>query len=141
MDEEEKIKYWNEIFVLYDKDVEGEINLNLLPDYLSAVGIIIEKKDLKEKISEIAPNNTNTIRFNDIWNAFHEFPTITNEQIINAFKTFDKGGKISKEELKYMLTNLGDKINEEETEKIFKIFKIEGDEIDYQEFLNRYEIN
>ena len=137
---DEKINFWKEIFVLFDKDFNGKINVNLLPKYLNSVGVVIEKKDLIEKISEIENENKNFVNFDEIWNMFNEYPIVTNEDIINAFKTFDKNGKISKEELKYFLTNLGNKITEEEAEKIFKLFKIENDEIDYQEFLNKYEI-
>ena len=137
---EDKINFWKEIFVLFDKDFNGCIDINLLPKYLNSVGVIIDKKDLLDKISEIDPENKGFINFEQIWNFFNEFPIVTNDDIINAFKTFDEDGKISKEELKYFLTNLGNKITEEEAEKIFKLFKIEGDEIDYQEFLNKYEI-
>ncbi len=137
---DEKINFWKEIFVLFDKDFNGKINVNLLPKYLNSVGVVIEKKDLIEKISEIENENKNFVNFDEIWNMFNEYPIVTNEDIINAFKTFDKNGKINKEELKYFLTNLGNKITEEEAEKIFKLFKIENDEIDYQEFLNKYEI-
>ena len=137
---DEKINFWKEIFVLFDKDFNGMINVNLLSKYLSSVGVIIEKKDLIEKIAEIDPENKGYVNFEQIWNIFKEYPIVSNEDIINAFKTFDINGKISKEELKYFLTNLGNKITEEEAEKIFKLFKIEGDEIDYQEFLNKYEI-
>ena len=137
---DEKINFWKEIFVLFDKDFNGMINVNLLPKYLNSVGVVIEKKDLIEKISEIENENKNFVNFDEIWNMFNEYPIVSNEDIINAFKTFDKNGKISKEELKYFLTNLGNKITEEEAEKIFKLFKIENDEIDYQEFLNKYEI-
>ena len=137
---DEKINFWKEIFVLFDKDFNGKINVNLLPKYLNSVGVVIEKKDLIEKISEIENENKNFVNFDEIWNMFNEYPIVTIEDIINAFKTFDKNGKISKEELKYFLTNLGNKITEEEAEKIFKLFKIENDEIDYKEFLNKYEI-
>ena len=137
---DEKINFWKEIFVLFDKDFNGKINVNLLPKYLNSVGVVIEKKDLIEKISEIENENKNFVNFDEIWNMFNEYPIVSNEDIINAFKTFDKNGKINKEELKYFLTNLGNKITEEEAEKIFKLFKIENDEIDYQEFLNKYEI-
>ena len=137
---DEKINFWKEIFVLFDKDFDGKIDINLLQKYLNSVGVIIEKKDLIEKISEIDPEKKGLVNFDEIWNFFNEFPVVTNDDIKNAFKTFDKNGKISKEELKYFLTNLGNKITEEEAEKIFKLFKIENDEIDYQEFLNKYEI-
>ena len=67
---------------------------------------------------------------------------ISNEEIIDAFKAFDKNGKISKEELKYVMTNLGDKIKEEDADKLLSNFKMdEQGNLDYKEFLSKYGIN
>ena len=38
------------------------------------------------------------------------------------------------------MTNLGDKLSEEEAEKLLSHFKIENGEIDYNEFLTKYNI-
>ena len=80
------------------------------------------------------------ITFEELYNLFSSLDSITNEDIINAFKVFDKNGKINKEELKYIMTILGDKLSEEEAEKLLSHFKIENGEIDYNEFLTKYNI-
>ena len=38
---DEKINFWKEIFVLFDKDFDGKIDINLLQKYLNSVGVII----------------------------------------------------------------------------------------------------
>ena len=81
------------------------------------------------------------LSFDDFWNSFNQYNVITNEEISNAFKVFDKDGKLNKEELKYVMTNLGDKVSEAEAEKFFTNFKIdENGNIDYKEFLSKYGI-
>ena len=54
----------------------------------------------------------------------------------------DKSGKISKDELKYVMTNLGDKIKDEDAEKLLSNFQVdEQGNLDYKEFLTKYGIN
>ena len=55
-----------------------------------------------------------------------------------AFRVYDRDGNgfISKTELKYVLTNLGEKITDEEVGEIFKEADLDGDEqISYEEFV------
>ena len=73
--------------------------------------------------------NKGTIHFNLIHNYLQSVGIVIEKKEIN------------KEELKYIMTNLGDKISEEEAETILSNFKIENGEIDYMEFLNKYNIN
>ena len=79
--------------------------------------------------------------FDDVYNSLSKYNVLTDEEIVNAFKVFDKDGTISKEELKYVMTNLGDKITEAEAEKLFSNFKIDNNgNINYKDFLNTYNI-
>ena len=74
-----------------------------------------------------------------IWQNFKDCKVITDQEIIEAFKAFDKDGKINKEELKYVMTNLGDKIKDEEAEKLLSKFQIdEKGNLDNEEFLSEY---
>ena len=108
---------------------------------MSAVGVIFDRKEVSGKIDEADKEKTGFMSFNQIWDAFSALKEITNEEIIDAFKAFDKGGKIRKEELKYVMTSLGDKIKEEEADKILSNFNIDAEgNIDYKAFLQKYEI-
>ena len=138
MNEKEKKNLWMDIFNLFDKENKGTIPIQVLHKYLQSVGIVIERKEIKNKLDENGQKDKDEFTFEELYNLFSSLDSITNEDIINAFKVFDKNGKINKEE--YIMTNLGDKLSEEEAEKLLSHFKIENGEIDYNEFLTKYNI-
>ena len=125
---------------LYDKKHKGTITTQQLPKYLSSAGVVVDKKEIIEVTNKY--NKTSEMTFDDVWNCFGNNDTITEDDIKEAFAVFDKGGKINKEELEYVLMNLGDKISEEEAKKFFSYFNIDDEgNIDYVEFLNKYGIH
>ena len=138
--ENERENFWKDVFILLDKENKGKIHFKLIHNYLQSVGIVIEKKEIKSELQKNGYKEKEEYTFEEIYKTFNSINTITNEEILNAFQVFDKNGKINKEELKYIMTNLGDKISEEEAENILNNFKIENGEIDYMEFLNKHNI-
>ena len=135
-----KKQYWQDLFVLYDKKHKGAITTQQLPKYLSSAGVVVDKKEITEVTNKY--NATGEMTFDDVWNYFGNNDTITEDDIKEAFAVFDKGGKINKEELEYVLMNLGDKISEEEAKKFFNHFNIDNEgNRDYVEFLNKYGIH
>ena len=141
MEENDKEEFWREMFVLFDKNNNNYLNLDSLKKYFSAVGVLIDNKELYKKLEEFDPNKNRQFTFEQIWNNFKDCKIITDEEIIDAFKAFDKDGKINKEELKYVMTNLGDKIKETDADKLLSNFQVdEQGNLDYKEFLNKYGI-
>ena len=141
MDEIEREEFWKEMFVLFDKEDNNYLTLDLLKKYLSAVGVLIELKELYKKLEEFDPQKNRQFTFEQIWQNFKDCKVINDEEIIEAFKAFDKDGKINKEELKYVMTNLGDKIKDSEAEKLLSKFQVdEQGNLDYKEFLRKYGI-
>ena len=141
MDENNKEEFWREMYVLFDKNDNNYLNLDSLKKYLSAVGVLIDNKELYKKLEEFDPDKNRKFTFDQIWENFKDCKVISDEEIIEAFKAFDKDGKINKEELKYVMTNLGDKIKEEDADKLLSNFQVdEQGNLDYKEFLNKYGI-
>ena len=141
MDENNKEEFWREMYVLFDKNDNNYLNLDSLKKYLSAVGVLIDNKELYKKLEEFDPDKNRKFTFEQIWENFKDCKVISDEEIIEAFKAFDKDGKINKEELKYVMTNLGDKIKEEDADKLLSNFQVdEQGNLDYKEFLNKYGI-
>ena len=139
MDKEE---YWKEMFVLFDKEDNNYLTLDELKKYLQAVGVLITNKELYKMLEEFDPEKKRQFTFEKIWTNFKDCKVISDEDIVEAFKAFDKNGKISKEELKYVMTNLGDKIKEEDADKLLSNFQVDGQgNLDYKEFLGKYGIN
>ena len=64
--------------------------------------------------------------------------TDTEEELIDAFKVFDRDGNglISAAELRHVMTNLGEKLTDEEVDEMIKEADIDGDgHINYEEFV------
>ena len=141
MEDNNKEEFWREMYVLFDKNDNNYLNLDSLKKYLSAVGVLIDNKELYKKLEEFDPDKNRKFTFEQIWENFKDCKVISDEEIIEAFKAFDKDGKINKEELKYVMTNLGDKIKEEDADKLLSNFQVdEQGNLDYKEFLNKYGI-
>ncbi len=137
-----KEEFWREMFVLFDKNDNNYLTLDSLKKYLSAVGVLIELKELYKKLEEFDHNKNRQFTIDMIWNNFKDCKVINDQEIVEAFKAFDKDGKINKEELKYVMTNLGDKIKEEDADKLLSNFQVDDQgNLDYKEFLGKYGIN
>merc|ERR1712226_1522397 len=64
--------------------------------------------------------------------------TDTEEELIEAFKVFDRGGNgfISAAELRHVMTNLGEKLADEEVDDMIREADVDGDgQINYEEFI------
>jgi len=64
--------------------------------------------------------------------------TDTEEELIEAFKVFDRDGNgfISAAELRHLMTNLGEKLTDEEVDEMIREADVDGDgQINYEEFV------
>ena len=88
-----------------------------------------KEKDESNKIENIDENNNNEFDFNE-----------NDENIIlKAFQHFDmdNSGKINVEEIKHVLTFLGDIMSEDEVNKFFNSVEIDKNGyLDYREFIH-----
>lgn len=64
--------------------------------------------------------------------------TDTEEELVEAFKVFDRDGNglISAAELRHVMTNLGEKLTDDEVDEMIREADIDGDgHINYEEFV------
>merc|ERR1719493_651802 len=64
--------------------------------------------------------------------------TDTEEELIEAFRVFDKDGNgfISAAGLRHVMTNLGEKLTDEEVDEMIREADIDGDgQVNYEEFV------
>ena len=134
-----KEKEFKDAFDLYDNDKDGNITIKelnlvlkcLCPDFISTEYEIFKDSD---------PNGIGKLNFDDFIELMSGKlrETDTEEEIINAFKVFDKSGNglISGADLRHIMTTLGDKLSEEEVDEIIREAEINGDGyILYEEFV------
>ena len=81
-----------------------------------------------------------TIDFNEFMSSFQRklIDSDTEEELVEAFKTFDldENGTISADELKYVMTNMGENLSDNEIEEMIVEGDVDGDGlISYEEFV------
>ena len=138
--QEEKVTECKEVFDLFDKDKDGVITIKELGDVMGALGAYPTEAELQEINNEINKNGTGKIEFNEFLELYARKmkEPDTEEDLIEAFKTFDKDGSgvISANKLKHIMVVFGGKLTEEEVDEMFKEADIDKDGfINYHEFV------
>ena len=140
---EDKIAEYKEAFDMFDKDGSGTIDVGEIVKIMKNFGYPIKKSEAQRMISEIDDNGDGELDF-------EEFVTLMEKQtnyvdqteeelVLAAFKSFDKDhdGKITNHELKYLLTQMGDKFTDEELNLLFQESNLDiNGTLDYQDFIN-----
>jgi calmodulin len=137
---EDKITECKEVFDLFDKDKDGSITVKELGDVMRALGANPTQTELQEMINEVDSNGSGKIEFKEFLELFAKKmkDPDTEEDLIEAFKIFDKDGNgvISAQELRHVMTTLGERLTEEEADEMIREADIDGDGyINYHEFV------
>lgn len=137
----EQIAEFKEAFSLFDKDGDGTITSKELGTVMRSLGQNPTEAELQDMIREVDQDRSETIDF-------PEFLTLMarktmqdidyEEEIKEAFKIFDKNDNkhISAAELRHVMSNLGEKLTDEEVDEMIREADIDGDgQINYEEFV------
>ena len=141
-DQEEEAK---KVFIKYDKDCSGGIDLGELEAMMRELGQEPTEVELRELFEQFDTNCDHQIDM-------EEFVTLmsnrvkdqgTREEINQAFKFFDSDGdnSISKEDLIILMKKLGEELKEEEIEDMIRVADTTKDgKISFDEFSKVLEI-
>lgn len=140
----EKVNEFKEAFEIFDKDKDGYITLKELGDIMQNLGQCPTEAELQDMISEVDKDKNGTLDFTEFLGlmARKMRDTDNNEEIIEAFKVFDKDGNglLSPNELLDVMTSLGEKVTLEEVTEMVKEADYDGDgQINYEEFVRMIE--
>ncbi|CAG8608266.1 5325_t:CDS:2 [Ambispora leptoticha] len=119
---------YREAFQLFDKKGNGTIPSEALGDLLRALG----QNPTEAEVGELAKKAGKEVTYDaflKILNRPDGFaPAGTYEDFIEGFQIFDKDrtGFIAASELKYVLTNLGEKLTSEEVDELFKNVEVDS---------------
>ncbi len=137
---EDKIAEFKEAFEIFDKDKDGFITIKELGEIMKNLGQSPTDAELQDMINEVDIDGNGNIDFKEFLGlmARKMRDTDTEEELIEAFKVFDRdsNGLISSQELKHVMTSLGEKITDEEVDEMIREADIDGDGyINYEEFV------
>ena len=137
---EEHVSEFKEAFDLFDKNGDGRIPTKELSTMMRSLGQNPSDSELRDMIDEVDADNTGTIDFTEFLTmmARKMKETDSEEEIKEAFKIFDRDGSgfISAAELRQVMTSLGEKLTDDEIDKMIREASQDGDErIDYNEFV------
>ena len=137
---EEQKQEIKEAFDLFDTDGSGSIDAKELKVAMRALGFEPRKEEVRKMIADIDRDGSGTIDFPEFLSlmARKMKDTDTEEELVEAFKVFDRDGNglISAAELRHVMTNLGEKLTDEEVDEMIREADVDGDgHINYEEFV------
>ncbi|KAF5891186.1 calmodulin isoform X1, partial [Clarias magur] len=134
---EEQIAEFKEAFSLFDKDGDGTITTKELGTVMRSLGQNPTEAELQDMINEVDADGNGTIDFPEFLTmmARKMKDTDSEEEIREAFRVFDKDGNgyISAAELRHVMTNLGEKLTDEEVDEMIREADVDGDgQVNYE---------
>uniref|UniRef100_A0A4X2L2T7 EF-hand calcium-binding domain-containing protein 11 n=1 Tax=Vombatus ursinus TaxID=29139 RepID=A0A4X2L2T7_VOMUR len=130
---------FKEAFSPIDKDGDGTVTTEEL-GLMRSLGQNTTEAELQDMINEVDADGNGTTDFPAFLTmmARKMKDTDNEEEIRKAFHVFDKdsNGYISAAELRHVITNLREKLTDEEVDKMIRETDIDGDnQVNYEEFV------
>jgi|Transcript_15206 calmodulin len=140
---EEQIATFQDLFSVFDEDDSGKISYKELATALRSLGQIITEEEVHAMLAEVDVDNDGTMDFPEFLKLMADKmkEPEPEDDIREAFQVMDKDGNgyLNAKELRYVLTNIGEPLTEEEVEKILADADVDGDgRIDFNEFVKMH---
>ncbi|NXG73071.1 CALMS protein, partial [Baryphthengus martii] len=137
---EEQIAEFKEAFSLFDRDGDGCITTKELGTVMRSLGQNPTEAELRDMVGEVDADGGGTVDFAEFLSLMARKMRDADgeEEIREAFRVFDKDGNgyISAAELRHVMTNLGEKLTDEEVDEMIKEADCNNDgQVNYEEFV------
>ncbi|KAJ2787017.1 hypothetical protein GGI15_001064 [Coemansia interrupta] len=137
---EERAAEFREAFSVFDTNGDGYITAEELGKAMRSLGYSPTEINLRDMINEVDRDGNGKIDFSEFLTLMARQTKSANEEdeLREAFKVFDKDGNgfISREELRNVMTTLGEKLTQEEVTEMIREADVDGDgQINYEEFV------
>lgn len=133
-----------EIFSLFDLNGCGYIETKDLGTLIRALWKCPTEAEVFDYKKELDPDGTERISFEGFLSFFNKIPVFdikkAREDLLSSFRVFDKNnnGLIQEKELKHLLTNLGEKLSEDDVnELIQEVDKDKDGWIEYSKLIDK----
>lgn len=130
-------------FNLFDRKGEGKLKIDFLETLVRACGLTPSAEQIALMEREIDIDNTGEFNVNGLLvlvESRQENTVTSQEEVIQAFQVFDRDGKgtINVQELRQTMSNLGERLTEDEVNGMIKDADPEGSgEVDYVQFVKK----
>ncbi|XP_069114950.1 calmodulin-like [Argopecten irradians] len=136
---EDQIAEFKEAFTLFDKNGDGTIASSELGTVMRSLSQNPTEAELQDMISDVDKGGNGTIDFPEflVMMTHKMQEEDSEEELVEAFKVFDKDGQglISSAELRHVMTNLGEKLTDEEVDEMMREAALDNEgHISYEEF-------
>jgi len=130
---------YQDAFTHFDTDNDGIITTKKLGPLLRFCGENPSEAEIQDMVNEVDCDATGEVHFPDFLQLMKKKYSDNNaeDEIREAFRVFDSDGNgfINRQELRIVMMNMGEKLNEEEIECLIDDVDIDGDgQINYEEF-------
>ncbi|XP_070578313.1 calmodulin-like isoform X2 [Ptychodera flava] len=137
---EDQIAELKEAFSLFDIDGDGTINNKELVIVLRSLGQNPTEKEVEDMIQEVDIDGSGTIEFPEfLMMMATKFNAVDGEdELRDAFRVFDTDdtGYITVDELRHLMTTMGEKLSADEMDEMVKDANADEDgKVNYQEFV------
>ena len=137
---QEMISEFKEVFSVFDKRGDGLIKIKYLKKVFKCLGQTPTQKEIDDMLNSFNMGGYRKIKFDDFLKLIERKmkETKDTDTYYEVFKMFDKEetGYISASEIKYMMTNLGENLTDQEVNEMLNCADTEeSDKISYDEFV------
>ena len=121
---EEQIADIKDAFTMFDKNGDGCITTQELGTVMRTLGQDPTEEELQDMINEVDQDGSGSIEYPEFQTLMARKlkDTDSHEELLEVFKVFDRDGNgyITKQELIQVMTNLGEKMCDEEIEEMVR---------------------
>ena len=111
-----------EIFMLFDKNSDGFVHTTELGTVVRAINLNPTESEIQDMMKKVDPNNSGQFNLQQLETLVRERgrDSDTLKDVVDALKVFDSDndGKISVEDFKYVMSNMGERMSESEINEI-----------------------
>ncbi|XP_065061480.1 calmodulin-beta-like isoform X2 [Rhopilema esculentum] len=137
---EDDIKEFKDVFKLFDKDGDGNVTEKELGVVMSGLGQHMADEELHEMFVTADFNGDGLVNFNEFMEMIRKGLDLEEKEneVVEAFRVFDREGNgfINAAEIRRVMTNLGDKLNDEEVDEMIREADLDGDgQVNYEEYV------
>jgi myosin light chain 6 len=130
-----------EAFSLFDDRGDDKIPKNLFGEVVRALGLNPTEGQIKSTIQNLKTDRISFEEFIPLYDSLAKKKdnNMSESELIEGLKVFDKeqNGSVSSAELRHLLTNLGERLSDEEVEQLLSGLEDKSGHINYEEWIRK----